>query len=243
MLTVPKVLIGVLIALSVVFLGLQIMGLEIEAAGTRAVLFIVLTLFYCISNKKKHLLFISFMLTFTLAEVLNFFGWFNPPVADAKIDYLYYFINSLYILAYSFLIWQILASLNLLEILKKYTFHLIVLVVLDVFSVIVVTNTTLPRLTSQEYSMELVYNTIIMILLTVALINFIHKSDKKAINLLVGAICIFFSEVIQLAYFYVSALNLLNVICSIFLLLAFLFFLVQAYLSPQPREQAIPIEI
>ena len=55
-------------------------------------------------------------------------------------------------------------------------------------------------------------------------------------NLLLGALCIVFSEVIQVAYFYVSDLNVLNVAFSILLVLAFSFFYIQSNLSYQERE-------
>src|SRR5690606_33681469 len=171
-------------------------------------------------------------------EVVNFIGWLVPVVPNNSFDFMYYTGNSLYILAYSFLTIQVLSSMNLAEILKKYPFHLLILIILDVFSVIVVTNTALNRLNYYEYFVELVYNAVIMILLTVALINYLHKNDKKAILLLIGSIFIFFSEVMQLAYFYVSNINLLNVVCSLCLVLAFVFFYLQSRLSYQPLEDS-----
>lgn len=234
-----KSLIGVLIALSVVFMGFQIFGLEVEAAGVRASLMILLTVLYYIRVDNKRVLFFLFLITFSIAEILNFVGWQVPVVPNHGIDYLYYTVNSLYILAYLFLTLQILISMTLVEILRKFPFHLIILILLDVFCVIVVTNTAIDRLNYYEYFVELIYNSVIMILLTVALINYIHKDDKKSINLLIGSIFIFFSEVIQLAYFYVSNINLLNVFCSLFLVLAFVFFYLQSRLSYEPQKESL----
>ncbi|HUH27017.1 hypothetical protein [Gelidibacter sp.] len=237
--SMQKSLIGVLIALSVVFMGFQIFGLEVEAAGVRASLMILLTVLYYIRVDNKRVLFFLFLITFSIAEILNFVGWQVPVVPNHGIDYLYYTVNSLYILAYLFLTLQILISMTLVEILRKFPFHLIILILLDVFCVIVVTNTAIDRLNYYEYFVELIYNSVIMILLTVALINYIHKDDKKSINLLIGSIFIFFSEVIQLAYFYVSNINLLNVFCSLFLVLAFVFFYLQSRLSYEPQKESL----
>ena len=237
--SIRKILIGILAALTVVFLGFQIYELEVEASAIRALLLVFLTVLYCYKVKEKRFLFLSFLITFTVADILTFIGWLIPITPIDQIDYSYYIANSLYIIAYSFLIAQILNSLNLFEVIRKYPLHVFVLIVLDVFSVIVVTNTAVHKLSFHEYYMEFVYNAIIMILLTVALINYIHKNDKKSINLLLGSIFIFFSEVIQLAYFYISDINILNVICSLFLVLAFLFFYLQAKLTYQPQENAI----
>ena len=98
------------------------------------------------------------------------------------------------------------------------------------FFVSIVTDTTQNKLTRHEYSLEYFYNAVIMLLVTVALINFMYRENKKAMNLLVGSIFIVFSEVVQMAYFYVAEINILNVLCSVFLILAFLFFYLQANL-------------
>ncbi|MEO5789639.1 MAG: hypothetical protein ACOH2D_11390 [Gelidibacter sp.] len=236
---IRRILIGVLIALAVLFLGFQIFELEVEATGVRALLLVFLTILYCYSVKEKRLFFLSFLIAFTIADILAFMRWQIPIVPNTQMDPVYYIANSLYIMAYSFLILQMLSAMNLVEIVKKYPFHLLILIIMDVFCVVVVTNTAMHKLSYHEYYMEFVYNSIIMILLTVSLINYIHKEDKKAINLLVGSIFIFFSEVIQLAYFYISAINLLNVMCSLFLVLAFLFFYLQSKLVYEPQENSM----
>ena len=236
---IRKILIAILVALAVVFLALQIFELEVKASGVRALLLVFLTTLYCYTVREKRFFFLSFLITFTIADILTFFGWLIPLVPNSEIDYSYYIANSLYIISYSFLIIQMLTSMNLVEIVKKYPFHILILIVLDVFSVIVVTNTAMHKLSYHEYYVEFVYNSIIMVLLTVALINYIHKDDKKSINLLVGSIFILFSEVIQLAYFYVSNINLLNVFCSLFLVLAFFFFYLQSRLPYQPTETLV----
>jgi len=228
---------AVLIVLSIVFLSFQIYGLEAEAAGVRTLLFIFLLILYYIKVDTKLLYFFLFLITFTGAEIVNFIAWLVAPITIKTI--LYYIGNSLYILAYSLLIVQIVSTMNFKDIVKKLPYHLIILIVLDVFCVIVITNTVIGRLNYYEYFVELIYNSVIMILLTVTLINYIYRDDKKAINLLTGAMCIFFSEVIQLAYFYVSNINLLNVLCSLFLVLAFVFFYLQSTLTYDSHEESI----
>ena len=120
-----------------------------------------------------------------------------------------------------------------LTIVKKFPAHLVILLVLDIFCWLTVTDTTKGVLTTTEYELEFIYNTVIMLLLTVTLINYIYREDKKSMNLLIGSIFIVFSEVIQLAYFYISAINILNVICSFFLVIAFIFFYLQSRLMYQ----------
>lgn len=229
-------MIGVLIALVFVFLGFQIFQMEVAAAGVRAVLLVLLIVLYCTRNDRPERLFLWFLISFGIAEIMNVFGWLVPFVPDNNIDVLYYVANFTYITSYSLLMIHILGSMKLREVFTKYPIHILVLIILDVFSVMVVTNTAVGRLNFHEYYMELAYNAVIMTLLSVAVINYIHKEDKKSIFLLIGCVSIFFSEVLQLAYFYVSDINLLNVVCSVFLVFAFFFFYIQSRLTYQPQE-------
>lgn len=234
-----RILIAILVTSAVVFLGLQTFGLEVEAAGVRALLFVLLVTLYWYSVREKQFFFLMFLILYALAEILNFVSWLAPAISDNEIDYLYFVTNSIYILSYIFLILRIFTSINLLEVSKKYPLHILILIILDVLSVVVVTNTAMDKLTYHAYYVEFVYNTVIMVLLNAALINYIHKDDKKAFNLLIGAIFIFFSEVIQLAYFYVSDINLLNVMCSLFLVLAFYLFYIQSTFTTPPTENSL----
>ncbi len=233
---IQKILVTTLIILSVSFLGLQVLQLETQASGLRTLLLIGLTIYYCISVKDKSRFFYLFLLTFTLAEILNFISLFMPVVYENGTDYFYYLTNTLYILSYLFLITKVLGDINLKEVIRKFPIHIIVLFTLDIFCVIIVTDTTKGLLTNAEYTLEFLYNTVIMLLLTVTLINYVYREDKKSMNLLIGSIFIVFSEVIQLAYFYISAINILNVICSFFLVMAFIFFYLQSRLMYQKND-------
>jgi hypothetical protein len=168
-----------------------------------------------------------FLILFSLADILGFSRQF-VSLPDSSFDYFYYTCNSLYILSYLFLIVQVLKNMNIREVISKFPIHIIILVVLDIFCVSIVTETTKGSLSIYEYSLEFLYNAVMMSLLTLAVINYINKEDKQAMNLLVGSIFIVFAEMIQLAYFYVSSINFLNVLCSLFLVLAFAFFYLQA---------------
>lgn len=238
-----KILITTLIILSVSFLGLQILQFETQASALRALLLIGLTAFYYLTIKDKKRFFYLFLLAFTLAEILNFTSIFVSFKLDNGMDYSYYLTNALYILSYLFLITKVLGDMNLKEILRKFPIHIIVLLVLDIFCVITVTDTTKGLLSNEEYTLEFLYNTVIMLLLTVTLINYIYREDKKSMNLLIGSIFIVFSEVIQLAYFYISAINILNVICSFFLVLAFIFFYLQSRLIYQENDDLTSNEL
>lgn len=227
----------VLITVCVFFLGLQVFNLELHAGAMRALMVLLLTVLYCVNVKPKRLLFFLFLISFALAELVNFSSWFIVIDYSSNPDYFYYLTNGLFILSYIFLIMRVVKDMNVKQVFSKFWIHLIILIVLDVFCVIIVSGTTEKLLSQQEYAMEFIYNSIIMLLLTVAMINYMSKNTQKSMNLLLGSIFIFFSEVIQLTYFYISTLNILNVMCSLFLVLAFLFFYLQARIPVETTEE------
>ncbi|WP_299224326.1 hypothetical protein [uncultured Psychroserpens sp.] len=220
-----------ILALSLFFLGLQFKGLEIEAAGVRALAVVLLTGLYLIKVKEKHLFFLLFLVTFTISEILNYMTWIVNLDFNPEIDYFYFIGNGLYILSYIFLIIRIFMSIDMKYVLAKLPIQITLLVILGLFFVYYVSDTTRAELSYYEYYLELFYNAVVMLLMGIALINYMYRDDKKSMNLLIGTICIMFSEVIQLAYFYIADMNLLNVLCSIFLVFAFLFFYLQSKLS------------
>lgn len=228
-----------LISICLIFLGFQIMNLELEAAAARLALLLLLTLLYCVKVPIKRIFFLLFLIAFSLGELIGFLSYFVEIDYETSTDYFYYIVNGFYILSFIFLIFRILKDMEIKKVLKKFWIHLGILIVLDVFCVVILTGTTEKLLSNYEYSLEFFYNTIIMTLLTVAMVNYISKNTQKAMNLLLGAIFIFFSEVIQMTYFYISDINILNVMCSLFLVLAFLFFYLQARIPFEAEQQAM----
>jgi len=231
---IGKFLGALILALSLFFIGLQFKGLEIEAAGVRALAVTLLTVLYIIRKKNKHPLFLLFLVFYAISEILNYITWTVNLDVSPDIDYFYYIGNSLYIISYLFLVTRIAISMNIKHAFLKFPIQICLLFILGLFFVYYVSDTTKDDFTYNEYYLELFYNAVVMLLLAIALVNYMYRDDKKSMNLLVGAICIMFSEIIQLAYFYIADFNLLNVLCSMFLVFAFLFFYLQSCL--QHRE-------
>lgn len=228
---VGKFLGALILALSLFFLGLQFKGLEVEAAGVRALSVTLLTILYVIRVENKHPFFLLFLVFFALSEILNYATWVVNLDVIPEIDYFYYLGNGLYILSYLFLITRIALAMNFKKAFLKFPLQIGLLAILGVFFVYFVSDTTRKELTQNEYYLELLYNAVVMFLMAIALVNYMYRDDKKSMNLLIGEICIMFSEVIQLAYFYIADINLLNVLCSMFLVFAFLFFYLQSRLK------------
>lgn len=220
-----------LVILSIVFIGLQLMKYEMYASFVRAVMLIMLSVLYYNQVKTKHSYFFMFLLTFTISDIIGLLYWFIVLESESSIDFIYYICNSLYILSYTFLIIKVIKGINIRDVITSLPAPIVILVILDIFCVTIVTDTAREELNIYQYTMEFLYNAVIMTLLTLAVINYIHKVDKKSMNLLIGAIFIVFSEMIQLAYYYVLDANILNVLCSLFLVFAFVFFYLQASLN------------
>lgn len=224
-----------LVVICLIFLGLQILKLNFEAAAFRMLLFMLLTLLYFAKIKERRLFFVLFLLAYTLAEIIEFSSYFFEVNYDS-IDYFYYIINGLYIMSYVFLIIRLLQDMNLEVVLKNFWVHLAILIVLDVFCVIILIETTEKRVSAYQLGVEIFYNSVFMALLTIAMINYISRNTQKAMNFLLGAIFIFFSEVIQIAYLYVDDNIVLKILYSLFMILAFLFFYLQARIPFELNE-------
>lgn len=232
----PKhILASSLVILSIVYIGLQLMKYEMYASFVRAFMAISLTILYALQINTKRDYFFKFLLTFAIADLLGLLYWFDKLKSMFDIDIIYYVCNGLYIISYLFLIIMVIKSMNLRDVITKLPAYIVILVVLDIFCVTIVTDTA-KGLSIYQYSLEFIYNAVIMSLLTLSVINYIYRVNKKAMNLLIASIFIVFSEMIQLAYYYVIEINVLNVLCSLFLVIAFLFFYLQATLVEETEE-------
>lgn len=228
---INKVIKTFLILLSFLFVYLQIVEQDYYGDLVKTLLFLGLTALFLLDKDCDCLYFKLFLVFYTVGQLLGFSTWFIEIDYEKSGDFVYYIANTLYILSYALLIWQILSRLNLKEIVSKYFIAILVLIILDIFCVSIVTATTEGVLSFYEYTLEFLYNGVIMVLLSVSMINFMHRDDKRSMNMLVASIFIVFSEIIQLAYFYVAQYQELNVISSIFLVLAFVFLYLTAKLE------------
>lgn len=224
-----------LVILSIVFIGLKLMKYEMYSSIVRAFMVVSLTILYALQINTKRDYFFKFLLTFAIADLLGLLYWFDKLKSMFDIDIIYYVCNGLYIISYLFLIIMVIKSMNIRDVITKLPAYIVILVVLDIFCVTIVTDTA-KGLSVYQYSLEFIYNAVIMSLLTLSVINYIYRVNKKAMNLLIASLFIVFSETIQLAYFYIIEINVLNVLCSLFLVFAFLFFYLQATLEEEPEE-------
>ncbi|MDP5081879.1 MAG: hypothetical protein NWP87_04420 [Winogradskyella sp.] len=242
---VNKFLKVVLLLLGASFVLLQGFALEVEAAAISSLMLILLTVLYCKWTKNKTKYFFWFLVSFALAHWLSYISFYLIDLREGQTDYFYYSANLLYILAYIFLILKIVSVLNLKKVFRELSIPIFILIILDIFCVYIVSGTTENVLEIYEYTLEFFYNAVIMVLLSVGLINYMYRNDNKSMLFLIGTICIVFSEIIQLAYFYILTSNDLGFIYSFFLVMAFVFFYLQSQLEftgPEPEYSDDQIE-
>jgi hypothetical protein len=235
---VNRILKVVLLLLGAVFVILQGFAFEVEGAAVSSVMLVLLTVLYCRWTENKTKYFFLFIVTFTVAHVLSYASYYVIEMGEDQIDFFYYGANLLYILAYVFLIIGILRGLELKKVFSELSIPILILIILDIFCVYIVSGTTENILEVYEYALEFLYNAVVMALLSVGLINYMYRNDNKSMLFLIGSICIVFSEIIQLAYFYILTSNDLGFIYSLFLVLAFVLFYLQSQLEftgPEPE--------
>ncbi len=234
---VNRILKVVLVLLGVVFIVLQGLAYDIEGSAISSLMLVLLILLYFRYVENRDIYFSAFLIVFTAGHLLGHFAWYGPEIQEGQIDYYYYGANILYIISYILLVVKIASQFKIKQLIKELLVPIIILLVLDVFCVVLVTDTTKGTISGTQYALEFTYNAVIMALLSVALIDYMYRNDNKSMLFLVGSICIVFSEIIQLAYYYILNDQNLRFIYSFFLVLAFALFYLQSHLQytgPQP---------
>ncbi|WP_299103169.1 hypothetical protein [uncultured Winogradskyella sp.] len=220
--------------------------MEVEGAYVSAIALVLFTIFYIGRSKVRSKFFITFLITFTLAQVLGAISWHTPEVKADEVDYLYFVSNMLYIVSYVLLILKTIRQLRLRTIFSELTIPILVLVVLDIFCVSLISNTTEGVLTTSQYILEYTYNGVVMALLSIALIDYMYRNNSKSMLFLLATIFLTFSEIIQLAYFYILNDDSLGYIYAFFLVIAFVFLYAQSqYKVTEPIAAYIdePLEV
>ncbi|WP_242119305.1 hypothetical protein [Aestuariivivens sediminicola] len=195
-----------------------------------------ITVLYFSFVKKRTIPVSLFLIFFSTSDIMVLF-------ADYISYELNYFIgNALYVCAYFSLIFEICKSTCIAHILQNLKVHVFVLTALNIYIVYVLQVIVTPHLSplSGEYIMELIYNVVMLVLLSLSLLNFFHRDDKKSLFLFIGSLCIVFAEVLGVAYLYVTNEGLLNFISTTLFLLAFYILFWQSKVrAEEPRKLLI----
>ncbi len=227
---IPKVLVGLIIIVYILFAVFGFMGMDFISYTLDSLIIPLIAICYLIFTKRKSLYFLLFIITYAISDLIALIVVNIPDSSNLsyikEIDF--YIGNVLYILAYFFLFIEVVRKIDIPEILKNYKIHLIVLIALNIWLVYVLQLIVVPKLyASNDYYLELIYNIVMLSLLAGALLNYFCRDNQKSLYLFLGTICIVFSEVIDVAYIYISERTLLNFLSTTLSVAAFYFFYIQ----------------
>lgn len=212
----------------------QFLGNVIVSEVSRALILPFFTVLYFTTVKRKSWFFSFFLMCYAISDIM--------VLTESYIPYLlYYFIgNTLYVLAYVFLFLEICKSLSLLHVLRNYKIHIVVLMLLNIYIIYVLQVIIDPNLEMiSQYFLELIYNIVMLSLLSGSLLNYFYKDNKKSLFLFIGSLCIVFSEVINVAYLYITETTTLNFISSALAVLAFFFYYQQSKLKNEQASRMV----
>ena len=222
-----NILIGCIVLLFVVFAVFEFNQEYFYSAVSKSFIVPVFTILYFVTVPKKSTYFTWFLILFSISELSMFMEFFIDT--DEMFDMYYLFGNCLYIIAYCLLLYDVYRTLDMKKVLKNFAIHLLVLTILNIYIVYVLLTIVNPYVTGTFlFVVELIYNVVMLLLLTLSLIGYFYNDNKKSLLLFFGSICIVFSEVIQVAYFYISDKELLNLSQTLLFVLAFCFFYFQS---------------
>lgn len=210
----------------VLFVGFEFFGDASIATQLSVLIVPLIVLLYFISATKKTVFFSVFLLIYTSTDLLFYIKGL------VHYDIYYYLGNTLGIIAYMFLLIAIFKSIDLKEVLGKLKIQAIVLMLLSLYVGYVLFEIVAPKMEfSIDYFLETIYNTVLLLVLSFSLLNYLHNDNLKSLFLFFGALCIFLCEIINVAYLYIASELLLNFFVVTLSTAAFVFFFLQSKLE------------
>lgn len=221
-----KILVIFTVLVYLLFIVFQFDNKEDIAYIFRALILPLITITYLLYVRRKTIFFTLFLLLYSVSDLLGLMRGVIPYEVD------YFLGNSLYIFAYAFLFLEVCKSVCFFHVIREFKIHIIVLTILNIYIIYVLQVIVDPYISlTIEYFLELCYNIVMLMVLSTSLLNYFYRDNKKSLFLFIGALCIVFSEVISVAYMYITDKNLLNVISVTLYILAFYFFFQQSRLK------------
>ncbi|MBT8303110.1 MAG: hypothetical protein KJP09_01460, partial [Bacteroidia bacterium] len=167
--TKEYLLLYVIVSLTALFVVGGAFGFEAISVAARALIIPSATVVYFLRVKNKSFFFSGFLLLFSLSELMDL--WVN----SIPNLYMFFIGNTLYILGYIFLVIEVLGyikkSPDYKNFFAKYALHLAILLMFAVYLVILLAEIERPYMDNWEYTLSMLYNSIILLLLTLATLN------------------------------------------------------------------------
>lgn len=209
---------GLLVFISCLYIFGVIFSIDPVVNFSRAFILPFFVYLYFTESDIKSKFFALFLISCAFAECVNAIIYLEP--------YVLYRVSSLaYIFGYINLLIHIAKGFNLKRLFIKYKVPIVVLTIFNGYLIYILNQMILADTTIEVYTlnflMECIYNVCILLVLSFSLLNYLYHDTKKGLLLFFASVCIVFSEVVKVAYVFVSSEYILNVIYSIFLIVGF----------------------
>lgn len=235
----PKVLVSLILIFYVLFVIFELAGKHDLSFYFDSLIIPAFTFIYLLFVKKKNTWFILFLVFYSIGNLFFLLLDFLSLGEIIKVNNIDYYIgNTIFIMAYTFLLIKIMKLVSFNYIIKNYKIHLLVLTMLNIYLTYVLQVIVKPNVSiSLGYYFELIYNIVTLLLLTVSMLNYLYRDNRKALYMFLGVLCLVFSEFIDIAFIYISQRTVLSVLASSLSLVAFLFLFEQSKLLNKSREE------
>lgn len=178
------------------FVYFQMNNFDLLAHISSALVVPFIAMLYIVTTKEKSRYLLASLVAFSVSELFTFL---KIGVSDSLN---YYVGNILYIIAYLALIIEIVRSMDFKALVKYFRMYLVVFLILNIYANYYLINIVKDYVPTRDFSVELVYNIFTILLLTVSVVNYFFRFDKKSLLLFLGALLITLSEAFQIAYYY-----------------------------------------
>ncbi|MFV0539834.1 MAG: hypothetical protein ACK5MZ_01170 [Aestuariibaculum sp.] len=221
------VLVLFILLTSVLSIIVRLSDSELLAGQFSALVFPFTTLIYFLNVKNRSFYMMAFFVIYSIADLLVF------VIENISEDLRYYLGNFLYLTAYTAIVIEVTKQVNFKRLFKHFKVHLVVLILLSVYLVIVFQKIIEPHLiVDTDYYVEISYNIVLMVLLTLSFLNYlVSNNNKRTLFLFLGVFFLFFCELIMLTYIYVLPKGILHNISIILYVSSCYFFIWQAKLN------------
>ncbi|UAB75397.1 hypothetical protein [Mesoflavibacter sp. SCSIO 43206] len=157
--------------------------------------------FYSIKKKHKNVFFTVFLIGFAISEFFKM--WiFTSELFNHYISYV--FIMT----AYCSLITFFLKGMDAKRLIKKFKFHIFILITFNLYILYTLNQMILQDDSLEVFTflffLEVFYNLLILSILSMSLLYYLYTETKQALLLFLACVCIVFSEMIQVAYYFIT---------------------------------------
>ena len=215
-----KLIKGAVIFLAALFVISVLLGYTLVSSISKALVFPVFLYLYLTEPGIKSKSFIGFLLVFSLSGIY--------AVVMAMCSILYSYLTSMpYIIAYICLLVYMIKAFSFRQLVKRFKYYLLVLLVFNAYVIFTLNQMILEdeslKINTLEFFVEGVYNLCVLLVLSFSLLNYLYHDTRTGFLLFLASVCIVFSEMVQVAYIFISADYILNVTYSLLLIIGFYF--------------------